>query len=203
MNLPEEIERLEMLLRRGFLTADELATQKCGLTQANVEGTLSVDQLTGLSLVGLADAVQAGNMTRKDFDRRKGDLLWNETGEDSNTTALRCDTCLRKLAASEIMSFNTVAAKRAGLNVLCPACGDGPSRRRIFGRAPDFYIVSVPDQESLDRSVQSYVAHEWKIYGRTEGAIYMKKKRRQIAIEITLETTPVGEAALLALRKKK
>lgn len=113
-----------------------------------------------------------------------------------------CGLCNREMAASEVMGFNAAAARRAGLDFVCPACADGPSRRRIFGRAPDFYIVSVPDAEGRDRCVESYLRHGWKVASRDEVAVRVKNRRRSVVVEIAIETMSVGESALKALDQK-
>ena len=115
-------------------------------------------------------------------------------------TTLVCGVCARAMAPSEMMSFNSAAAKRAGMSAMCPACADAPSRRwRIFGRAPDFYIVSVPDLRARDRCVSSYIAHDWTVAYRDDSVVRVKKHRRQIAIEIAVVTMSVGESALRSL----
>lgn len=106
------------------------------------------------------------------------------------------------MAASEVMSFNAAAAKRTNSDFVCPACADGPSRRRILGRAPDFYIVSVPDALARDRCVESYVGHGWTIASRDEVAVRVKKRQRSVVIEVGIETMSLGESALKALDQK-
>lgn len=202
MDLQEEIECLEVLEQRGFVTADELSVQRAALIQANADGTLTDDQLTAGALGELADSVEQGRLSRTEFESKKLALLWTESSDDAPAEEVVCGLCQRTFATSEILTFNRAVAKRAGLDFVCPACGDDPSRRRLLARASHFYIVSVPNDIELDRCVQSYVDHGWTVYARSDVVVHVKKKRREVAIEIAKVTHSVGEAALLALRRK-
>jgi hypothetical protein len=138
-------------------------------------------------------AVANGQTDAMTHDDAEGDLV------PSDPTPLICGSCLRTVAPSEILSFAAGAAKRAGVDVMCPACADAPSRRRIFGRAPNFYIVPVPDEVAYDRCIQSYAAHQWTLTFRDETVARLRFEAREVVVEIGLEDLTVGQQALRAL----
>ncbi len=71
-----EVRILEKLYRRGYLTYTELCTLREAIAEADRSGDLEERDLMANALAALADQVDAGSLSRADFDANKSEYLW-------------------------------------------------------------------------------------------------------------------------------